>query len=133
MIRHFIVSGKPPYKQRRSGIVQRRAPPHGDAVLIGVTIEASVPAGAVHADIHTRHTLAPFPLLRGTDIKAASDHPLDKLTAEATRVDDTGGVHGTPDWQSVGKATSSGCVRMFNQDVIDLYDRVGAKAQIVVI
>lgn len=42
-------------------------------------------------------------------------------------------VHGTPDWQSVGKATSSGCVRMFNQDVIDLYDRVGAKAPIVVI
>ncbi|MBP1850221.1 L,D-transpeptidase [Rhizobium halophytocola] len=42
-------------------------------------------------------------------------------------------VHGTPDWQSVGKATSSGCVRMFNQDVIDLYERVGAKAQIVVI
>ncbi len=25
-------------------------------------------------------------------------------------------VHGTPDWQSVGKATSSGCVRMLNQD-----------------
>lgn len=42
-------------------------------------------------------------------------------------------VHGTPDWQSVGKATSSGCVRMFNQDVIDLYDRVGEKAPIVVI
>ena len=93
MIRHFIVSGKPPYKQRRSGIVQRRAPPHGDAVLVGVTIEASVPAGAVHADIHTRHTLAPGPLLRGTDIKAASGHPLDKLTAEATRVDDTGDIH----------------------------------------
>ncbi|MGV8936141.1 MAG: L,D-transpeptidase [Allorhizobium sp.] len=42
-------------------------------------------------------------------------------------------VHGTPDWQSVGKATSSGCVRMFNQDVIDLFDRVGDKAPIVVI
>ena len=81
LIRHFIVSGKPPYKQRRSGIVQRRAPPHGDAVLVGVTIEASVPAGAVHADIHTRHTLAPGPLLRGTDIMAASSHPLSKLTA----------------------------------------------------
>lgn len=39
-------------------------------------------------------------------------------------------IHGTPDWQSVGKATSSGCVRMFNQDVIDLYDRVGEKAEI---
>lgn len=42
-------------------------------------------------------------------------------------------IHGTPDWQSIGKATSSGCVRMFNQDVIDLYDRVGDKAPIVVI
>ncbi|MCF6370360.1 L,D-transpeptidase [Rhizobium halophilum] len=42
-------------------------------------------------------------------------------------------VHGTPDWQSVGKATSSGCVRMLNQDVIDLYDRVPASAPIVVL
>ena len=42
-------------------------------------------------------------------------------------------VHGTPDWQSVGKATSSGCVRMFNQDVIDLFDRVPDRTPIVVI
>lgn len=42
-------------------------------------------------------------------------------------------IHGTPDWQSIGKATSSGCVRMFNQDVIDLFDRVGGKADIVVL
>jgi lipoprotein-anchoring transpeptidase ErfK/SrfK len=42
-------------------------------------------------------------------------------------------VHGTPDWQSVGKSVSSGCVRMFNQDVIDLYDRVSNKAEIVVL
>jgi lipoprotein-anchoring transpeptidase ErfK/SrfK len=41
-------------------------------------------------------------------------------------------IHGTPDWQSVGKAASSGCVRMLNQDVIDLYARVPAKAEIVV-
>jgi len=42
-------------------------------------------------------------------------------------------VHGTPDWQSVGKATSSGCVRMLNQDVIDLFDRVPAGTPIVVL
>lgn len=42
-------------------------------------------------------------------------------------------VHGTPDWQSVGKRTSSGCVRMFNQDVIDLYNRVRDGAEIVVL
>jgi lipoprotein-anchoring transpeptidase ErfK/SrfK len=42
-------------------------------------------------------------------------------------------VHGTPDWQSVGKATSSGCVRMLNQDIIDLFDRVPTASGIVVI
>lgn len=41
-------------------------------------------------------------------------------------------VHGTPDWKSVGKQVSSGCIRMFNQDVIDLYNRVKDGAQIVV-
>lgn len=42
-------------------------------------------------------------------------------------------IHGTPDWQSVGKATSSGCVRMFNQDVVDLFERVTPQSEIVVI
>ncbi|MDK1488878.1 L,D-transpeptidase family protein [Sinorhizobium sp. 7-81] len=42
-------------------------------------------------------------------------------------------VHGTPEWQSIGKAVSSGCVRMLNQDVMDLYDRVRGKAPILVI
>jgi len=41
-------------------------------------------------------------------------------------------VHGTPDWKSVGKQVSSGCIRMFNQDVIDLYNRVRPGAEIVV-
>lgn len=42
-------------------------------------------------------------------------------------------VHGTPDWQSIGKETSSGCVRLLNQDVIDLYNRVPARSEIVVL
>lgn len=42
-------------------------------------------------------------------------------------------VHGTPEWKSIGKSVSSGCVRMINQDVIDLYDRVRAKAPILVV
>ena len=33
-------------------------------------------------------------------------------------------LHGTPEWSSIGKNASSGCVRMMNQDVIDLYNRV---------
>jgi lipoprotein-anchoring transpeptidase ErfK/SrfK len=41
-------------------------------------------------------------------------------------------LHGNKDWQSIGKAVSSGCVRLLNQDAIDLYTRVQQKAKIVV-
>jgi lipoprotein-anchoring transpeptidase ErfK/SrfK len=33
-------------------------------------------------------------------------------------------IHGTADAASVGHATSAGCIRLFNQDAIDLYNRV---------
>lgn len=33
-------------------------------------------------------------------------------------------IHGTMDPSSIGKATSAGCIRLFNQDVMDLYDRI---------
>lgn len=44
-------------------------------------------------------------------------------------------IHGTPEWKSIGKAASSGCVRMINQDVIDLYNRTSGngKTPIVVV
>ena len=42
-------------------------------------------------------------------------------------------IHGSPEYWSIGKAVSSGCVRMINQDIIDLYDRVPTKSHIVVI
>lgn len=42
-------------------------------------------------------------------------------------------LHGTNEPHSIGMAVSSGCVRLINQDVIDLYDRVQTGAQIVVI
>jgi hypothetical protein len=41
-------------------------------------------------------------------------------------------IHGTPDWQSIGRNASSGCIRMINQDVIDLYSRVPANAKVIV-
>lgn len=33
-------------------------------------------------------------------------------------------IHGTSDAASVGHATSAGCIRLFNQDAIELYNRV---------
>ena len=41
-------------------------------------------------------------------------------------------LHGTPEYWTIGKAVSSGCVRLMNQDIIDLYDRVATPAPIVV-
>lgn len=41
-------------------------------------------------------------------------------------------LHGNPEWWSIGKAVSSGCVRFLNQDIIDLYDRVPNKTPILV-
>lgn len=41
-------------------------------------------------------------------------------------------IHGSPEWQSIGKSVSSGCVRLINQDVIDLYDRVPDGTPVVV-
>lgn len=42
-------------------------------------------------------------------------------------------IHGTNEPWTVGTAASSGCIRMLNQDVIDLYNQVPAGANIVVL
>ncbi|BCH20471.1 L,D-transpeptidase [Mesorhizobium sp. L-8-10] len=41
-------------------------------------------------------------------------------------------LHGTPEWFSIGKAMSSGCIRLMNQDIIDLYNRVEVGAKVIV-
>jgi lipoprotein-anchoring transpeptidase ErfK/SrfK len=41
-------------------------------------------------------------------------------------------IHGTNDPLSIGTAASSGCVRMLDQDVIDLYERVPLGAKVIV-
>ena len=42
-------------------------------------------------------------------------------------------LHGSPEYRSIGKAVSSGCVRLINQDVCDLYDRVPNRTPILVV
>jgi len=41
-------------------------------------------------------------------------------------------LHGSPEWWSIGKSVSSGCVRLLNQDIIDLYERVPNRTPILV-
>jgi lipoprotein-anchoring transpeptidase ErfK/SrfK len=42
-------------------------------------------------------------------------------------------IHGTNEPHTIGQAVSSGCIRMLNQDVIDLYSRVRVGAPVIVI
>ena len=51
--------------------------------------------------------------------------PRNALGARALYLFNKGGdsgyrLHGTPEWSSIGKAMSSGCIRLMNQDIIDL-------------
>ena len=41
-------------------------------------------------------------------------------------------IHGTNDLASIGNSGSAGCIRMFNQDVIDLFDKVPLGTKVVV-
>lgn len=42
-------------------------------------------------------------------------------------------IHGTPEWRTIGKRASSGCFRMIQQDVVDLYERVPDGTKVVVL
>ena len=42
-------------------------------------------------------------------------------------------LHGTIEPETIGTAVSSGCIRLVNQDIIDLYNRVPVGSQVVVL
>lgn len=59
--------------------------------------------------------------------------PKNPLGARALYIGDTQfRIHGTTQPWSIGRAVSSGCIRMLNDHVIDLYDQVQVGARVVV-
>lgn len=42
-------------------------------------------------------------------------------------------IHGTTEPETIGEAVSSGCIRMLNQDILDLYSRVPIGTPVVVL
>ena len=42
-------------------------------------------------------------------------------------------IHGTNQPEHIGRAISSGCIRLTNEDVIDLYNRVKVGTTVVVV
>jgi lipoprotein-anchoring transpeptidase ErfK/SrfK len=41
-------------------------------------------------------------------------------------------IHGTNEPSSIGKSASSGCIRMFNEDVVELYQHVKIGTTVIV-
>jgi lipoprotein-anchoring transpeptidase ErfK/SrfK len=41
-------------------------------------------------------------------------------------------IHGSNEPETIGQAVSSGCFRLTNEDVIDLYDRVKVGAKVII-
>jgi lipoprotein-anchoring transpeptidase ErfK/SrfK len=59
--------------------------------------------------------------------------PENPLGARAIYIGDTEfRIHGTTQPWSIGQAVSSGCIRLMNEEVIDLYNRVAVGATVVV-
>lgn len=70
----------------------------------------------------------------GLPVRMAGGEPGNPMGARALYIGDTlYRIHGTTEEWSVGRGLSSGCIRMTNEDVIDLYERVETGAQIVVL
>ena len=78
--------------------------------------------------------LAPYSVANG----GMDPGPLNPLGARALYLFQNGEdtlyrIHGNPEANSIGKAVSSGCIRLLNQDIIDLHGRVKNGAKVVVI
>ncbi len=60
-------------------------------------------------------------------------HPMNPLGVRALYLgSSTYRIHGTDAPWTIGSAVSKGCIRMYNQDVIDLYPRVKVGAKVLV-
>jgi lipoprotein-anchoring transpeptidase ErfK/SrfK len=42
-------------------------------------------------------------------------------------------IHGSNEPETIGQAVSSGCIRVTNEDVIDLYDRARVGSPVIVL
>ena len=70
-------------------------------------------------------------MIRSTD---AVDHPSSKAPAvPLCSVTYQGIIHGTDEPWTIGTNVSSGCIRMINQDAIDLYARTPTGTNVIVL
>lgn len=124
--------------------------PFGEAIRYGVAIGKEGFAWSGAANIERR---AKWPIWTPPAEMIERDKKLEKYSAEnggmpgglknplgaralyiyQDGVDTLYRIHGSPEWSSIGKKASSGCVRLMNQDIIDLHRRVPPNAPVIVL
>lgn len=114
--------------------------PNGQALRYGVGVGRP---GFEWAGVHTVTRMAEWPgwtpptamLKRQPDLPRHMDGGIDNpLGARAIYIGSTEyRIHGSNEPWTIGQDVSSGCIRMRNQDIIDLYQRVRVGAKVVVI
>jgi lipoprotein-anchoring transpeptidase ErfK/SrfK len=72
-----------------------------------------------------------FPHLPAVIKGGASNNPMG--VAAMTLSNGNYAIHGTNRPNSIGRAVSYGCIRMANNDIQDLFQRVGVKTQVVAV
>jgi lipoprotein-anchoring transpeptidase ErfK/SrfK len=121
---YLVVKGG---KSRRYGIAVG-ATGHGWSGVASVGRMAKWPAWYPTDDMHSKMPGLPRKIEPG---------PANPLGARAlylykNGVDTLYRIHGTSEPWTIGKEVSSGCIRMLNEDVVDLYGRVSEGATVIV-
>jgi lipoprotein-anchoring transpeptidase ErfK/SrfK len=93
-------------------------------------------AGRAHINgKHVRPAWAPPKDLRKPGMRAyyppgSPDNPMGAAALTLSGGDYA--IHGTNNPGSIGGYVSAGCIRMYNQDIVDLYDRVSVGTPVIV-
>ena len=110
---------------------------HGDREIVAYDVaigrnEWETPAGAFTVFQQQQHPAWEHPFT-GEVVPPGPDNPLGaRWIGFWTDGKDTIGFHGTPTVESIGYAASHGCVRMRNEDVIALFEKVQVGTTVVV-
>ncbi len=96
---------------------------HGNAY---VALKRLQPRWAPPEDIHRANPSLPWSIPGGS--------PRNPMGAAVLGLDRGNyAIHGTNDPSSIGGFVSHGCIRMYNDDILDLYRRVGVGTKVVVL
>ena len=128
---HYLYLVQPGFKAIRYGIGVGREG-FGWAGIVRVGRTAEWPSWTPPPEMVARD---PKAAKHAGGMEGGPDNPLGARALYLyTGDEDTGyRIHGTPEPWSIGLNVSSGCIRMNNDDVVDLYSRVAVGAKVIVL